>query len=73
MFKEILSIFQSNPVHRLALITSIATNVVKTFEQEFAADHNSKDAAIDALVALLQYQKGAPASAPAAPEAPKSA
>lgn len=72
MLAQLLSIFQSNSVHRLALVTSIGANVIKTFEQEFAQDHNAKDAAIDTLVALLQSHKGVVA-APVAPEAPKSA
>jgi hypothetical protein len=74
MLKELLSIFSSNSVHRLALVTSIGANVIKTFEQEFAADHSAKDAAIDTLVALLQSHKGAPAApAPAQPPVPPAA
>lgn len=71
MLKELLSIFTSNSVHRLALVTSIGANVIKTFEQEFAQDHVAKDAAIDTLVALLQSHKGAPtiSVAPSAPQA----
>jgi len=58
MIKDLLAQFPSNSVHRLALVTSISANVIKTFEQEFGEDHATKDAAIDILVTLLQSQKG---------------
>jgi hypothetical protein len=69
MLKDILSIFSSNSVHRLALVASIGSNILKTFEQEFANDLNSKDAAIDTLVELLQSHKGVAPAAPAQPQA----
>ena len=58
MLKELLSIFNENSVHRIALVTSIGANVIKTFETEFANDHSAKDAAIDTLVELLKAHKG---------------
>lgn len=57
MFADILSLFTSNPVHRLALVSSIASNVLKTFDQEFAQDKGCKDAAIDSLIELLKANK----------------
>jgi hypothetical protein len=57
MLKQLLSIFSSNSVHRLALVTSIGANIIKTFEQEFAQDNDAKNAAIDTLVALLLAHK----------------
>lgn len=69
MFKDVLSMFPSNAIHRLALVASIGSNILKTFDQEFAADMNSKDAAIDALVQLLNAYKGKPCEAPVAPPA----
>lgn len=73
MLKDLLSIFSSNSVHRLALVTSIAANVIKTFDQEFIQDHDSKDAAIDTLVALLQSHKGQTVQTVEAPVTAKSA
>ena len=79
MLEKILSLFNSNHVHRLALITSIGSNIIKTFEQEFANDHGAKDAAIDTLVDLLKLHKAnaspaaTPVEAPAAAPVPPAA
>lgn len=64
MLKDLLSIFSENSVHRLALVTSIGANVIKTFEQEFATDHTAKDAAIDTLIELLKSHKGVVTTVP---------
>lgn len=71
MLEKVLSIFKSNSVHRLALASSIASNIIKTFETEFQADHDSKNAAIDMLINLLSAYKDQPA--PAAPVDTKQA
>jgi len=64
MLKDLLSIFSQNSVHRLALVTSIGANVIKTFEQEFTNDHVAKDAAIDTLIELLKSHKGVVTTVP---------
>jgi hypothetical protein len=69
MLKELLSIFSSNSVHRLALVASIGSNILKTFDQEFANDPSTKDAAIDTLIELLKSHKGVAPAAPAQPQA----
>jgi len=70
MLDQLLSIFKSKPVHSLAMVTSIAANIIKTFEQEYASDKNARDAAIDTLVDLLKLHKSMPTEAPAAPAQP---
>jgi hypothetical protein len=73
MLKEILSIFKSNSLNRVNLISQIAANVIGAFEKEYAQDHNAKDAAIDTLVALLQSHKSTAVPAvPAEPAKPAS-
>jgi hypothetical protein len=73
MLDGLFSIFKNGAIHRTALVTGIASNVVKAFEQEFAQDGNAKDAAIDALIYLLQQHKNsaaAPAQVASQPAAP---
>ncbi len=59
MLDKLFSLFGENPIHRIAMITAMGSQIVKTFEQEFAADHNAKDAGIDTLIEILQKHKQA--------------
>jgi hypothetical protein len=71
MIDKFFSLFQNSAVHKIALLTGVCSQVIRTFEQEFAQDANSKDAAIDTLIDLLQRHKtSAPAQAPAVPADP---
>lgn len=72
MLEKVLSIFKSHSLHRLALVSSIASNIIKTFEQEFQADGDAKKAAVDTLISLLQtYKSSEPvAVAPLVPPIP---
>lgn len=54
MIDKFLGIFG---VHRVGMLMTVASQVVRTFEQEFAADGNAKNAAIDALIEVLQKHK----------------
>jgi hypothetical protein len=74
MIDKFFSLFQSTAVHKIALLTGVCSQVIRTFEQEFAQDANSKDAAIDTLIDLLQKHKTSanePVEPPAAPVAPE--
>ena len=57
MIDKFFSLFQNSAVHKIALLTGVCSQVIRTFEQEFAQDANSKDAAIDTLIDLLQKHK----------------
>lgn len=64
MIEKLFSIFSSNQVSRIALVTTIAANIIKTFEQEFAEDHDAKNAAIDTMIDLLKMHKDSTVQAP---------
>jgi hypothetical protein len=57
MINEILSYFG---VHKAGLLLGVASNVIRAFEQEWGQDHDAKNAAIDALISVLQVHKNAP-------------
>ena len=57
MIEQLFSIFGKGTAHKLALLTAVGSNVIRTFEQEFAQDKNARDAAIDTLIAILQKHK----------------
>lgn len=63
MIDKFLSLFG---VHRVGMVLTVASQVIKTFEQEFQKDGDSKNAAIDALVEVLLQHKDAPPEKPAA-------
>lgn len=71
MIEQFFSLFQNSAVHKIALLTGVCSQVIRTFEQEFAQDQNAKNAAIDTLIDLLQKHKEAPVVNPpvAAPKA----
>lgn len=57
MLEELFTTFGAGAVHKMGLVFNVASQVGKTFEQEFKEDKNAKNAAIDATVLLLQKQK----------------
>ena len=67
MMDKIFSLFG---IHRTGLIMTVASQVIKTFEQEFARDGNAKLAAIDALLSILQQHREGEKAIHAAPVAP---
>jgi hypothetical protein len=68
MIDKFFSLFQNTAVHKIALLTGVCSQVIRTFEQEFAQDSASKDAAIDTLIDLLQKHKST--TKPVIPESP---
>ncbi len=54
MIDKILGIFG---VHRTGMLLTVASQVVRTFEQEFAKDGESKNACIDAIIDILTAHK----------------
>lgn len=56
MIDKFLSLFG---VHRVGMIIHLASQVIRTFDQEFAKDHNAKNAAIDSIVEVLIQHKSA--------------
>jgi hypothetical protein len=64
---KILSLFG---VHRTGMILTVASQVLKTFEQEFAKDGEAKAAALDAFLDVLQQHKAQTQAAVAANPAP---
>lgn len=70
MIDKFLSIFG---VHRVGMLVTVASQVVRTFEQEFAQDGNAKNAAIDAIVEILQQHKTANPAIPVPPAPVKPA
>lgn len=54
-------------IHRVGMVFGIASNVIKAFEQEFAKDLDSKNAAIDAVIQILTSYKDSVKTAPPAP------
>lgn len=66
MIEQFFSLFSGTAVHKIALLTGICSQVVRTFEQEFAQDKDARDAAIDTLITLLQKHKDQPPAQPVA-------
>jgi hypothetical protein len=62
MISQLLSLFG---VHKAGMVLGVASQVIRTFEQEFALDHDAKQAALGALIDVLKAHKEAPAPAPA--------
>jgi hypothetical protein len=59
MIEAFFSMFQNSAVHKIALLTGVCSQVIRTLEQEFSKDKNGKDAAIDTLITLLTQYKNA--------------
>ena len=70
MIEQFFSLFKNSAVHKVALLTSVCSQVIRTFEQEFNQDQSTRDAAIDTLIDLLQKHKSAPVATPPAVPAP---
>ena len=69
MIDKLLGMFG---IHRLGMLVQVASQVVRTFEQEFAQDCASKNAAIDAIIEILKSHKSVTPSIPV-PEPKKPA
>ena len=69
MIEQFFSLFQGGAVHKMAMLTGVCSQVIRTFEQEFSQDHDAKNAAIDTFIGLLQKHKDAPTVQPPAPPA----
>lgn len=59
-------------IHKAGMVLGVASNVIRAFEIEFANDHNVRNAALSALIDILQAHKDAPpvpdpVNVPAAP------
>ncbi len=50
-------LFSAFGIHKIGLITGMASQIVRTFDQEFKEDGDAKNAAIDAIVEMLQKHK----------------
>lgn len=59
MIEKFFALFQNTAVHKIAVLTSVTSQVIRTFDQEFAQDKQAKNAAIDVLIELLQKHKDA--------------
>lgn len=59
MLDKLLSLFGVGAIHRVNMVVNIASQIVNTFEKEFAQDKDGKKAAIDTLIDLLQKHKDA--------------
>lgn len=57
MLESIASFFKNYSIHKVAFITTIASNIMKAVEQEFSQDTNAKNEAIDTLIGILQSLK----------------
>lgn len=64
MIEKFFELFQGAAVHKIGLLTSVCSQVIRTFEQEFGQDQDSKNAAIDTMIDLLQKHKNLPPVAP---------
>ncbi len=57
MISEILSIFG---IHKAGFLLTLASNVIRAFEQEFGENHDAKKAAINSLIDVLVQHRDAP-------------
>jgi hypothetical protein len=60
MIDKFFTLFQNGAVHKIAMLSGVCSQVIRTFDQEFAQDKDAKNAAIDTLIDLLQKHKDAP-------------
>lgn len=72
MLDILFSSFGSSAIHRTAMISSVASNVSKAFDQEFAQDHSMKQIAIDSLIKLLEQYRSFCKKAEEEANAPKA-
>jgi len=68
MIDKLLGIFG---IHRLGMLVQVASQVVRTFEQEFKDNEDAKNAAIDATIDILKSHKILKPSIPAPMSEPK--
>lgn len=60
MIEKLLEIFGQTGIHKIGMITGVASQVVRTLEQEFAGNHDGKCVAIDSIIDILQKHKNIP-------------
>lgn len=54
MIDNLLSLFG---VHQAGMVIGIASQVIRSFETEYAENHDAKIAALDTLISVLQKHK----------------
>lgn len=59
MSDKLFSLFQDKSVHRISMIFTMSSQIIATFEKEFAEDKNAIKASIDALIQVLQTHRDA--------------
>ena len=64
MIDRLMDLFGCGAIHKIGLLTGMASQVVMTFEKEFQQDSDAKNAAIDAFIELLQKHKNTPVVPP---------
>lgn len=60
MIEKFFALFQGAAVHKIGLLTSVCSQVIRTFEQEFGQDLDARNAALDTMIELLQKHKNLP-------------
>jgi hypothetical protein len=68
MIEKFFSLFKETAVHKMAVLTGVCSQIIRTFEQEYAAEPEAKDAAIDTIIDLLQKYKAEKKNAPETPK-----
>ncbi len=57
MIEKFFALFHNNAVHKLALIASVSSQVIRTIDQEFPPESEGRSDAIDELIELLKKHK----------------
>ena len=57
MFDNLCAQFGDSAIHRMSMLFTISSQVLKTFEQEFKEDVAAKNAALDTIIELLGKSK----------------
>lgn len=63
MIEKLLEIFGHTGIHKIGMITGVASQVVRTIDQELAGNHEHKVVAIDSIIEILQKHKNIPIEA----------
>jgi hypothetical protein len=57
MLEKLLSVFGNTAIHRISMLFTISSQVLKTLDQEFKEDKTARNAALDAIIELIQKHK----------------
>jgi len=57
MLDKLFSVFGGKAIHRVSMLCTISSQIVTAFEKEFQEDKDAKNAAIDAMIDILQKHK----------------